>query len=388
MQQSLGARLRQQREHQQISLASIAEQTKIKASLLEGLERDDVSHWPVGIFRRAFIRSYAQTIGLKPAVVLEEFLTLHPDPPDVAAADPSEVTVEGRKQHTKPPMRLRFLVGSALGSLARGREGAVSAPAAAVPAPVPSEPVTETTAPVVETARPVAGTTGSVAETTESVAKTTRPVPETTEPVTETTESGPETAESGPETAESGPETAESVSQTIEPITEPTEPVTVATAFEPDLLAVARVCTALSRVDQRSEMAPLLAEVARLLDAIGLVIWVWDPRSVDLRAVLAHGYADSLLAQLPAVSRTSDNATAAAFRSSETCIVAGSDRASGAVVVPLMTPGGCGGVLALEVPNGREQAAAVRGVATIFAAQLARWIRDEREAEVPDRRRA
>jgi hypothetical protein len=52
-----------------------------------------------------------------------------------------------------------------------------------------------------------------------------------------------------------------------------------------------------------------------------------------------------------------------------------------------MTPSGCGGVLALEVPNGREQTGAVRAVVTIFAAQLARWIRAEREAEVPDRRR-
>jgi hypothetical protein len=135
-------------------------------------------------------------------------------------------------------------------------------------------------------------------------------------------------------------------------------------------------------------MAPLLAEVARVLDATGLIIWVWDPRAVELRAVLAHGYPESLLAQLPAVSRTSDNATAAAFRSSETCIVAGSERASGAVVVPLMTPGGCGGVLALEVPHGREQTAALRGAATIFAAQLARWIRDERQADMPDRRLA
>jgi len=53
-----------------------------------------------------------------------------------------------------------------------------------------------------------------------------------------------------------------------------------------------------------------------------------------------------------------------------------------------MTPGGCGGVLALEVPNGREQTGAMHGVATIFAAQLARWIRAERQADVPDRRLA
>jgi cytoskeleton protein RodZ len=70
MPESLGARLRQQREDRKIALATIAEQTKIKLSLLEALERDDVSHWPAGIFRRAFIRAYAHAIGLDPDVVI------------------------------------------------------------------------------------------------------------------------------------------------------------------------------------------------------------------------------------------------------------------------------------------------------------------------------
>jgi len=46
MPESFGARLRQRREEQQIALSAIAEQIKIKSSLLEALERDDVSHWP------------------------------------------------------------------------------------------------------------------------------------------------------------------------------------------------------------------------------------------------------------------------------------------------------------------------------------------------------
>jgi hypothetical protein len=64
MAQSFGARMRERREKQQVSLIAIAEQTKIKLSLLDALERDDVTHWPSGIFRRAFIRAYAHAIGL------------------------------------------------------------------------------------------------------------------------------------------------------------------------------------------------------------------------------------------------------------------------------------------------------------------------------------
>ena len=81
-----GARLRKRRETQNIDLAAIADQTKIKRSLLEALERDDLSHWPCGIFRRAWFRSYAQAIGLDPDSSVREFLEAHPDPEEIAAA--------------------------------------------------------------------------------------------------------------------------------------------------------------------------------------------------------------------------------------------------------------------------------------------------------------
>jgi cytoskeletal protein RodZ len=49
-----------------VALEAIAEETKINLALLEGLERDDVSRWPGGLFRRAYVRTYAQKIGLDP----------------------------------------------------------------------------------------------------------------------------------------------------------------------------------------------------------------------------------------------------------------------------------------------------------------------------------
>ena len=77
---TFGNRLRYERERRQIALKSIAESTKIGVPLLEGLERDDVSRWPSGIFRKSFIRSYAEAIGLDPDPVVREFIELHPDP--------------------------------------------------------------------------------------------------------------------------------------------------------------------------------------------------------------------------------------------------------------------------------------------------------------------
>src|SRR5712692_546200 len=122
MPESFGARLRQRRERQQIALASIAEQTKISLSLLEALERDDVSHWPAGIFRRSFIRAYAHAIGLEPDVVAREFLELYPDPIDsLPIASVVLPDVGGAHVSPRPPTRLRYLVGTAMSSLSRLR---------------------------------------------------------------------------------------------------------------------------------------------------------------------------------------------------------------------------------------------------------------------------
>lgn len=76
----LGGRLRAERERRRITLESIATNTKIGIGLLRSLERDDVSRWPGGIFRRSFVRGYAEAIGLDPDEILAEFLERYPDP--------------------------------------------------------------------------------------------------------------------------------------------------------------------------------------------------------------------------------------------------------------------------------------------------------------------
>jgi transcriptional regulator with XRE-family HTH domain len=108
MAESLGARLRQQRERRRISLASIASETKISVLLLAGLERDDFAHWPYGIFGRAFVRAYAQAIGLDPDPIVKEFLELHPDPAEVGVGALAEESAAER-----PSMGLGGLVARA-----------------------------------------------------------------------------------------------------------------------------------------------------------------------------------------------------------------------------------------------------------------------------------
>jgi CHASE3 domain sensor protein len=139
----------------------------------------------------------------------------------------------------------------------------------------------------------------------------------------------------------------------------------------PDLAAAARLCTELGRVMETSELAPLLERAAGLLNASGLVVWVTDRSGVELRPVLTHGYAEKIVAQMRSIPTEAQNAAALTFRSAEARVVAGSDLANGAFVVPLITPTGCVGVFAAELRQGAEQHESTKAIATILAAQVA-----------------
>src|SRR5262245_50512900 len=107
---SFGARLRAERERRQISIASIANKTKILGALLEGLENDDVSRWPTGFYRRAFFRAYVVAIGLDPEPAIKEFAERFPEAEEPLAAIPgphdSASTLAGSS-----PLRLTLAEG-------------------------------------------------------------------------------------------------------------------------------------------------------------------------------------------------------------------------------------------------------------------------------------
>jgi transcriptional regulator with XRE-family HTH domain len=83
---AFGRRLREQRERQGVTLEAIAAATKINTSLLTALERGDVSAWPGGIFRRAFVRAYATAIGAASEPIVAEFARVFPDHGTATAA--------------------------------------------------------------------------------------------------------------------------------------------------------------------------------------------------------------------------------------------------------------------------------------------------------------
>jgi transcriptional regulator with XRE-family HTH domain len=335
MSESLGTRLRRHRERRGVTISEIAEQTKIKASLLEGLERDDVSQWPAGIFRRAYVRVYATAIGFDADLAVREFLCIHPDPPESIDTP-------------VPPRGLRGFVASALGTL---RRQPVSEPTSGV-VPVAEKPVVEN--PFVE--QPLA-----------EKALVEKPALERT-PINR-----PAAAK-----AAVGEKVASKPVDEVRAQAEPDAPHKPAARESElraaDLLVAAKICTELGRVEQTGQVLPLLRDAAKVLDARGLIVWIWDSVAEQLRPVFVHGYASKVRARLRGISRDADNVTAAAFRASSPLAKAGEEGTSSALAVPLLTPSGCGGVLALEVAPGAEQDPVVRALATFFAAMLAQLI--------------
>jgi len=155
-----GMKMKLAREARGVSLREIANTTKIAVSALESLERNDIARLPGGIFSRAFVRSYAEEIGLDAEEAVRDFLAQFPTDsvtagsPDVPQEDFAEI--EGRRRSAQAAL---ILVGISLPivggilyfMMVRGAEAppvgepaAVieSAPVAGLPAPFTGEPLT------------------------------------------------------------------------------------------------------------------------------------------------------------------------------------------------------------------------------------------------------
>lgn len=121
-----GRRLRAERERRRITLDLISANTKIPVGLLRDLEHDRLTHWPGGIFRRSFVKSYAAAIGLDPEETLQEFLERYPEPGRAAGGSGAEsatgaVAPAVRRRLTGQSFRLtladehsRFVAGAVL----------------------------------------------------------------------------------------------------------------------------------------------------------------------------------------------------------------------------------------------------------------------------------
>ena len=77
--EAFGPNLRRIRLQKGVSLKQLADSTKVAETLWAGLERNDFSRWPNGIFARAYMREYAKAIGVDPESTVDDFCRWFPN---------------------------------------------------------------------------------------------------------------------------------------------------------------------------------------------------------------------------------------------------------------------------------------------------------------------
>lgn len=72
---SIGTELRQARERAHLSIQDLSARTKIRASLLDAMEREAFDQLPAGLLTRGFLRAYAREVGLEPESIVRQYIS-------------------------------------------------------------------------------------------------------------------------------------------------------------------------------------------------------------------------------------------------------------------------------------------------------------------------
>ena len=109
---NFGERLARARDARGISLRQVSNVTRITVRALEAVERNDLSRLPGGIFTRAFVRAYAEEVGLDPEATLREFLAQCPgEGMAIPTSAPETIDGVGAGSWTERlPLRQLFIV--------------------------------------------------------------------------------------------------------------------------------------------------------------------------------------------------------------------------------------------------------------------------------------
>jgi len=102
----IGETLRDARMRRGLDVADVEERTKIRAKYLRALEGEEWDQLPGPTFVRTFLRTYAEVVGLDPALLIEEYRVSHqPEEPELAplTGPPAAIGRERRRPPGPPP---------------------------------------------------------------------------------------------------------------------------------------------------------------------------------------------------------------------------------------------------------------------------------------------
>src|SRR5512138_939455 len=102
MTQTIGQRLKSEREEQRLTLEKVFEATRIRVQYLQALEADDPSVMPSPVQARGYLRNYAEYLGLDVDKILNELRALHAQPASVEVIGPADETSPTPQPENKP----------------------------------------------------------------------------------------------------------------------------------------------------------------------------------------------------------------------------------------------------------------------------------------------
>jgi cytoskeleton protein RodZ len=163
---SFGISLKRERELRGVSLEEISKSTKISVRFLKAIEADRFEVLPEGVFRKSFIKSYANYLGMNEEQILHDY-ALEIEPSTASQAPPERPpvslgdTLAGSRQLLLLALAALLLLGAAgygfwyFTRTSRKAEADLSVSQTPSVAPAPSgEPPSETPAPTVPSAAP------------------------------------------------------------------------------------------------------------------------------------------------------------------------------------------------------------------------------------------
>jgi cytoskeleton protein RodZ len=90
MTQTIGQRLKAEREEQRLTLEKVFEATRIRVQYLQALEADDLSVMPSPVQARGYLRNYAEFLGFDVDQMLDEMRAMHAQHPSAEIIGPAD----------------------------------------------------------------------------------------------------------------------------------------------------------------------------------------------------------------------------------------------------------------------------------------------------------
>ena len=112
----IGAQLRSARESLGVSLALIAQKTRVQPRIIAAIEHNDLANIPPRPFGRGFIRAYAREVGLDPDVTVQEYFAQFGAAAPAAPPSPARARIDAAPSTW--PHRVSWVVPAALLGLA------------------------------------------------------------------------------------------------------------------------------------------------------------------------------------------------------------------------------------------------------------------------------